>query len=252
MRLSPPPALLLQRRRPGLFGALGQRQRLLSCGLGQPPLQSFGNVLHVASSDPAVCDDVAKILTGNESLRTATGDQLQAPLLGNNLAESQPDSVRYLYKRADLTHELRRRGIYTLLPRRALGAEVSRLLIEVLTEKKCQEKRRRDRAPLLDKGINTGEHLAETGMGESLTFGVEPGGEKREKRRKETGLAEKLAALRRFSREQYLEHLFIESRREALTMVPAADTSALRVSSSIVKPSLAAKRTARSIRTGSS
>ncbi len=213
MRLSPPPASLLPLRRPGLFGAFGLRLLLLLFCLGQPPFELLGDVLLVAAGDPAVFDDVAEILAGDERLRPATGDLLQARLLGDDVAERDPDAVRDHDERADFSHELRCRGVDTLLPRRALGAEVLRLLIDVLAEQKCQEERRGDLVPLLDAGIDAGEHLAETDVGETFAFGVEPGRKSREKRREETGLAEEVAALRPFSREQDFEHLLVEARR---------------------------------------
>src|SRR6185369_11939863 len=173
MRFSPPAASLLPLRRPGLFGAFGQRHRLLLCCLSQPPFELPGNILLAAAGDQAVFDDIVEILTGDEHLRPATGDLLQARLLGNYVAEGEPGAVRDLNERADFSQELRCRGVDTLLPRRTLGAEVLRLLIEVLAEKKCQEERRGDLVPPLDAGIDAGEHLAETGVGEAFAFGVE-------------------------------------------------------------------------------
>ncbi len=216
LRFSPPPSLFLPLWRPDFFGEFGLRQRILLCCLGTPPLQPFVNVLHVSAGDSAVLDDVVEILAGDECLRLATGDLLQARLLGNDVAECESDAVRDLNVRADFSQELRCRGVNTLLPRHTFGAEGTRLLIKVLAKQKCQEERLGDRTPLLDAGIDAGEHQAETGMRETLTFGVQPGGESREKRRKDTALAEEVGALRPFSRKQDLEHLVVEARRRGL------------------------------------
>lgn len=175
MRFSTAAAFLLPRRRPGLFGAFEQRLLLLLRCLGQPPFKLPGNILLAATGEPAVFDNVVEILSGDEQLRPAAGDLLQARLLGNDVAERKPGAVRDLNERADFSQELSCRGIHTLLPRHTLAAEVIRLLVEVLAKKKCQEERLGDLVPLLNAGIYAGEHLAETGVGEAFAFGAQPG-----------------------------------------------------------------------------
>ena len=120
MGLLPPPASLpLPRWRLDLFEESGRlRHQLLLFRLSQPPLQLSGCVLPVAVGDPAVFDDVVEILTGDERLRPASRDILQARLLGNYVAEREPDAVRDLNERTDFTHELRGRCVNALLPRR--------------------------------------------------------------------------------------------------------------------------------------